>query len=111
MPQVLAVNILGRFLLNNDRNIRLVLLSFPLRSFLPTFLLVFLILPSFLSNLSGSFYRFFTPQGQRQSHYRQREGDASQPAVFRPSSLITFPGDIPLEPHQKVTVCLLMLIS
>lgn len=27
--QVLAVNILGRFLLNNDRNIRLVLLFFP----------------------------------------------------------------------------------
>lgn len=39
MPQVLAVNILGRFLLNNDRNIRLVLLSAPLGSFLSTFLL------------------------------------------------------------------------
>ena len=32
MPQVLAVNILGRFLLNNDRNIRLVLFGFSLTS-------------------------------------------------------------------------------
>lgn len=32
LPQVLAVNILGRFLLNNDRNIRLVLFGFSLTS-------------------------------------------------------------------------------
>ncbi|KAF3858615.1 hypothetical protein F7725_011816 [Dissostichus mawsoni] len=67
--RVLAVNILGRFLLNNDRNIRVIL-------------------------------SFFIPQGQRQTPGIQREKLPRQ-AVISPSSLITFPGAVPLEQHQK----------
>lgn len=99
MPQVLAVNILGRFLLNNDRNIRFVLLFSPsspscLHSCLPPCLLH----PSL-------------PRLVAEGKLQAEERDSSQQAVLSLSSLITFPGDIPPQPHQKVTVGLLMLIS
>lgn len=112
LPQVLAVNILGRFLLNNDRNIRLVLFGFSLTSsppppHIPVSLSIF---SSILPLLSlRVICTISIPQGQQQTHCSQRE--PSQRAVVSLSSLITFPGAVPPEPNQKVTVCLLMLIS
>ncbi len=76
VPQVLAVNILGRFLLNNDRNIRLVLFLFALHSFPSTFLLLSLSLcPSFPPSclISRGHFAISVAQRPRQTHCSQRE--------------------------------------
>lgn len=104
--QVLAVNILGRFLLNSDRNIRSVPPS-------PRACLSFLSLPRpslLLPVISlGRFYHFHTVQ--QTADWLQADREASRQAVISPSSLSAFPPETFLESYQKVAVCLLMLIS
>lgn len=97
MLQVLAVNILGRFLLNNDRNIRLVLFSSdlcssslsnpPLYAFLLPFLSLRVISP-------------FQANGKLTTAKERNLPTGS----YRLSWLITFSRAITLQPHQKVTL-------
>lgn len=104
-PQVLAVNILGRFLLNNDRNIRSVQILFPPHSTLPSLhVCSHSLLLSFLSlRISESFYFFNST----------RPLAAALRAGWYQSELTNHfsPGTIYLELHQKVAVRLFILVA
>lgn len=97
MLQVLAVNILGRFLLNNDRNIRLVLFSSHLCSSSPSNPPLYAFLLPFLS------LRVISPFQANGKLTTAKERNLPT-GSYRLSWLITFSRAITLQPHQKVTL-------